>query len=87
MRNLQTGFVRAVKKSFLPIFFSISFSLLTLEIIAVKMADNKGAPLRGSPVTVKDYIHEGYSKCKLGKRVITEKTSACKNDINKRLKT
>ena len=53
MRNLQTGFARAVKKSFLPIFFSISFSLLVLGTVAVKMADNKGAPLSKSSVTVK----------------------------------
>lgn len=54
MRNLQTGLARAVKKPFLPIFFSISLSLLALETIAVKMADNKGAPLSGSSVTAKD---------------------------------
>lgn len=53
MRNLQTGLARAVKKSFLPI-FSISFSLLALETVALKMADNKGAPLNRSSVTVKD---------------------------------
>jgi len=54
MRNLQTGLGRAVKKSFLPIFFSISFSLLALKTVPFKMADNKGVPLSGSSVTVKD---------------------------------
>ena len=56
MRNLQTGAGRAVKKSFLPIFLSISFSLLASaqKTVPVKMVDNKGVPLSGSSVRVKD---------------------------------
>lgn len=54
MRNLQTGLGRAVKKSFLPIFFSISFLVLALKTVPFKMVDNKGGPLSGLSVTVKD---------------------------------
>jgi len=87
MRNLQTGLGRAVKKSFLPIFFSISFSLLALKTVPFKMVDNKGVPLSGSSVTVKDISMMVIANASSEKGLLEKQRSACKDDINKRLKT